>query len=195
MALHNECLQLHVNGANVYRLLPKNALTNDGKRNVSSTIPSVSVKYAPDKSQHPDNLFARSTITNLEDLAAMLGPREVSFHCQNSSYRVPIGLALANTDQSPLLMHLEQKQNMCDEDEDYITPPVHKLLLSITAARDINENSFSNDSLSSAITNSGSTYIAIRTAEYEPHTAFQRLRDMKLIRQVRQMYVTDITIK
>ena len=180
-ALHNESLQLHTNGTNIYRLLPKNGLTEEGKRCLNSE--NCNFARAESIKQHPDMYFANATINYLEELAGILGPREVSFLSQDNSYRVPIGLALSNVDQSPLLMHIEQKDSLLD-DEDYVTPPAHKLILSVTGAMKIKENCFSNSLSGSSVTNVGSTYIAIRTAERQPPVAFQKLRDMTLIRQV-----------
>ena len=93
----------------------------------------------------------------LEELASILGPREVSFHSQNNLYRVPIGLALPNSDQSPLLMHIEKTENILDND-DYIYPPAHKLILSITGAMKIKENCLPTAQSRLAIENVGSNF-------------------------------------
>ena len=181
ITLQNEKLQLHTTGSNVYRLLPKNGLTSDGKRCLE--ISNVDMNFKSSVVRHPDLSFSNATLGYLEELASLLGPREVSFHSQNNLYRVPIGLALPNSDQSPLLMHIEKTENILDN-EDYIYPPAHKLILSITAAMEIKEDCLTTAQSRLAIENVGSNYISIRSAESQPPVRYQRLRDMKLIRQV-----------
>ena len=182
ISLNNEDLQLHTTGSNVYRLLPKHGLSEDGKRSIKSI--STDQLVSADPKSHPDTSFSLATIGYLEELAAILGPREVTFHCQNNLYKVPIGLALPNTDQSPLLMHIEKGEIGRVDEENYLSLPAHKLILSVTGAMEIKENSFRHSQKS--IVNSGPNYISIRKAELQPPTVLQRLRDMKLIRQVWQ---------
>ena len=180
VSLHNENLQLHTTGSNVYRLLPKHGLSEDGRRCLKTV--SSNQSHSSESRRHPDANFSTAIISYLEELAAMLGPKEVSFHCQNNLYRIPIGLALPNTDQSPLLMHIEKSDPVLMNEEEYISPPAHKLILSVTGAMEIKENSFR--SCQTSVMNSGSSFISIRRAESQPPVVFQRLRDMKLIRQV-----------
>ena len=180
MLLHNESLQLHTTGSNVYRLLPKHGLSEDGRRCLKTI--SSNQSYWSESKNNPDTSFSMAIIGYLEELATMLGPKEVSFHCQNNLYRIPIGLALPNTDQSPLLMHIEKSDPVSVDEEEYISPPAHKLFLSVTGAMEIKENCFR--SCQTSILNSGPNYISIRRAESQPPLVLQRLRDMKLIRQV-----------
>ena len=180
ISLSNENLQLHTTGSNVYRLFPKHGLSEDGKRCIKSISTDQLVSFDP--KTHPDRSFSLATIGYLEELAAILGPREVTFHCQNNLYKIPIGLALPNTDQSPLLMHIEKGTTGRVEEESYSSLPIHKLILSVTGAMEIKENSFR--SSQNSIINSGPKYISIRKAELQPPVVLQRLRDMKLIRQV-----------
>ena len=180
LLLHNENLQLHTTGFNVYRLLPKHGLSEDGKRCLKSNSSDQTVLSEP--KNHPDTSFSLATLGYLEELAAMLGPKEVSFHCQSNLYQIPIGLALPNTDQSPLLMHIEKGDSGVIDEEACNSPPAHKLILSVTGAMEVKENCFRN--CQSSIVNSGPNYISIRKAEAQPPVALQRLRDLKLIRQV-----------
>ena len=45
---------------------------------------------------HPSKKFAHAIIRNLEELAAILGPAEITFHSQDDKAKVPIGLTAAN---------------------------------------------------------------------------------------------------
>lgn len=77
------------------RLLPRDSTTTEGKRHVT-TAP---VRLArPDNSlhkAHPDSSFAKATINNIEEIASILGPEEVTFHSQDDKCRVAIGLTAA----------------------------------------------------------------------------------------------------
>ena len=179
--LHNQNLQLHTTGSNVYRILPNKCLTDDGKRHLNSFRSNE--ESIPALSRHPDTEFVTATIEYLEELIGMLGPNEVSYNCQNNLFRVPIGLALSNAEKSPLVMHIEEMDPLTNS-EDYISPPAHKLILSVTGAMEVMEYGFRNNTLQSVIKNVGPSYISIRAAESHPSVALQRLRDMKLMRQV-----------
>ena len=181
-ALHKENLQLHTTGSDVYRLLPNKGLSDVGKRSLKSAA-TTNEGLTTTLSKHPDINFINAITNHLEELASILGPTEVSFHSQNASYRVPIGLALSNSEQSPLLMHVEEVND--DEEEEHVSPPAHKLILSVTGDMQIKENCFTTTTHSaSAVSNVGTNYVSIRSAQSEPPVALQRLRDMKLIRQV-----------
>ena len=66
-----------------FRLLPRNSATQEGKRHVK-TVPVKLTRAHNDKhSTHPDTLLARAPISNLEGLASLLGPQEVTFHSQD----------------------------------------------------------------------------------------------------------------
>ena len=57
---------------------------------------------------HPCTNFAKATISALEELAGLLGPREVKFYSQDNKAKVLIGITAAST-QAHLLMHMEYK--------------------------------------------------------------------------------------
>ena len=53
-----------------------------------------------DHAKHVDGMFCTATITHLEELSSMLGPKEVCFISQDDKCRVPISVTAANK-QSP----------------------------------------------------------------------------------------------
>ena len=128
----------HLSRSAVYlRLLPSNSATHEGKRHVK-TVPVKLTRAQNDRhASHQDALFARATISNLEQLASLLGPGEVTFHSQDDKARVPIGLTAANK-QAPLIMHLEYRVRLSDHD--FVIAPKHKLVPSVIASITINKN-------------------------------------------------------
>ena len=86
-AVHAEGISRQMNYLNdeavYFRLLPRNSATQEGKRHVK-TVPVKLTRAKNDKhSTHPDTLLARASISNLEGLASLLGPQEVTFHSQD----------------------------------------------------------------------------------------------------------------
>ena len=70
------------------RLLPKSARITEGKRHVR-TAPVKLFRAQNSKHQsHPSVMFAKATINYLEELAGILGPNEVIFHCQDDKAKV-----------------------------------------------------------------------------------------------------------
>ena len=103
---------------------------------------------------HPRTNFAKTTINALEELAGLLGPREVTFHSQDDKAKVPIRITAASK-QTPLLMHMEHKVIL--PDHHYVVASQHKLIPSVIGDMQIRENDFCGD----AVTYSGPTYCAI----------------------------------
>ena len=64
---------------------------------------------------HACTNFAKATINALEELAGLVGPREVTFHSQDDKASAPIGITAASK-QAPLLMHMEYKVILPDHD-------------------------------------------------------------------------------
>ena len=137
------------------RLLPRNSITKEGKRHVTTApVKLISAK----NSKHQNHLctnFAKAIINALEELAGLLGPREATFHSQDDKAKVPIGITATST-QAPLLMHMEYKVILPDHDN--VVPSQRKLIPSVTGDMQVRENGFSGD----AVTYSGPTYCAIR---------------------------------
>ena len=135
------------------RLLPRNSITKEGKRHVTSfPVKLISAKNSKHQN-HPRTNFAKATINALEELAGLLGPRVVTFHSHDDKVKVPIGITAASK-QAPLLMHMEYKIH------DYVVASQHKLIPSVIGGMQVRENDFSGD----AVTYSGPTYCTIRNA-------------------------------
>jgi len=139
------------------RLVPRNHLTTEGKRHVN-TVPVKLIGAQNDKHEsHIDGEFCTSTIRNLEELASLLGPKEVFFLSQDDKAKVAIGVTAAKK-QSPMLMHLEYKVTL--PDHDFVVASRHKLIPSVYAGIVIKPNGLGKPE---AVTYSGPTYIAIRS--------------------------------
>ena len=62
------------------RLLPRNLITKEGKRHVTTApVKLISAKNSKHQN-HPCTNFAKVTINALEELAGLLDPSEVTFH-------------------------------------------------------------------------------------------------------------------
>ena len=126
---------------------------------------------------HPCINFAKATINALEELAGLLGPREVTFHSQDDKAKVPIGITAASK-QAPLLMHMEYKVIL--PDHDYVVASQHKLIPSVIGGMQVRENGFCGD----VVTYSCPTYCAIHSAKHSGSSAYHRLQDMKRIQSL-----------
>ena len=88
------------------RLLPKNARTRgEGKRHVN-VAPVRLIRAQNDQHKsHKGTKFARATINSMEEIAGILGPKQVTFHSQDDKAKVSLGLPAAKK-QAPILMHI-----------------------------------------------------------------------------------------
>ena len=135
-------------------LLPRNSIPKEGKRHVTKTpVKLISAKNSKHKN-HPCTNFAKATTNALEELAGLLGPREVAFHSQDGKAKVLIEITAASM-QAPLLMDMEYKVILSDHDS--VAASQHKLIPSVIADMQLRENDFSGD----AVTYTGPTYCAI----------------------------------
>uniref|UniRef100_UPI00358F8CD5 uncharacterized protein n=1 Tax=Myxine glutinosa TaxID=7769 RepID=UPI00358F8CD5 len=160
------------------RLLPRNSETREGKRHCQ-TVPVKLMRAQNDQhSNHQDTFFAGASVSNLEELASLLGPDEVTFHSQDDKARIPIGLTAANK-QAPLIMHMEYKVRLSDHD--LVVAAQHKLIPSVIAAISIKKNCIKTVA---GVTYSGPTYVGIRSAMHSSSSALHHLHDMKRIRSL-----------
>lgn len=157
------------------RLLPKRSNTQEGKRHVV-TVPVKLIRASNDKhSSHVDGKFCTATLNHMEEIAAVLGPRQVFFLSQDDKSRVPIGLTAANK-QAPLLMHVEYKVTL--PDHDWVVAPQHKLIPSVYAGIVIKENCLDSKV---AVTYSGPTFVAIRSGKHSSSTALSHANDIETL--------------
>ena len=112
----------------------------------------------------------------MEEIAAILGPEEVTFHSIDDKAKVPIGITAAKK-QTPLLMHM--KYQVTSPDHDFVIGSKHKLIsLVIGDMKVVKNKDLGNDSVSC----SGPTYVAIRSSKHSGSLAFDQLRDIKKVR-------------
>ena len=62
------------------RLLPRNSITKEGKGHVATTPAKLISAKNSKHENHPCTNFTKAIINALEELAGLLGPREVTFH-------------------------------------------------------------------------------------------------------------------
>ena len=122
-------------------------------------------------------MFAKATINYLEELAGILSPNEVIFHSQDDKAKVPLGITAAKK-QSPMVMHMEYKVSL--PDHDFVVAAGHKLVPSVIGDMIVKKKCFSGD----AVTDSGATYVAVRSGKHSSSTAYHHLQDMKRIRRL-----------
>ena len=153
--------------------------SHEGKRHVNSCPVKLIKPENMQHNYHPDTKFAKATISNLEEVAPILGPREVTFHSQDDKCRVALGIPVASK-QTPLLMHADYKVKL--PDHDFVVAKPHKLIPSVIPACNIKENALTH----SGVTYSGPTYVEIRSAKHHSSTALRHLQDMKRVREIEE---------
>ena len=121
---------------------------------------------------------SRASIRLLEELAAIFGPAEVTFHSQDDKAKVPIGLTTANK-QAPMFMHVKCQVTL--PDHDFFVAPKHKLMPSIIGDMKLIK---SKDLTNDAVTYPGAAYIGIRSAKHSPSSAFTHFQDMTRARSL-----------
>ena len=75
-------------------------------------------------------------------------------------------------------MHVEYKVTL--PDHDFVIVPQHKLVPSVIGDMQVSPKTFSPE----AVTYSGATYIAVRSAKHLGSSAYNHLADMKRIREL-----------
>lgn len=130
----------------------------------------------------------------MQQLISILGSQQVAVISQDDKSRVPLGLTAANK-QAPLLMHFEYKIRL--PDHDWVVAASHKLIPSVYAGIKIEDCKIGN---TKALTYSGPTYIAIRSAKHSSSTAdshafdFQKLLHMESFKELLYGMVQHVNI-
>ena len=156
-------------------LLPQNHKTAEGKKHVTT----ATVKLYKSQTQsmlciHQQSLPVHQ-IRSPEELAAILGPAEVTFHSKDDKAKVSIGLTTVSK-QAPLFMHMEYQVTLSDHD--FVVAPKHKLIpYGIGDVRLVKSKDLTND----AVTYSCATYIRTRSAK---HSEFAHFQDMMRVRSL-----------
>ena len=96
-------------------LLPRNYKAIEGKRHLTTAPVKLYKSQNSKHALHKSTKLTPASIRSLEELAAILGPAEVTFHSQDDKAKIPIGLTAANK-QAPMLMHMEYQLTLPDHD-------------------------------------------------------------------------------
>lgn len=155
-----------------YRLLPKNSTTIEGKRHINTVPVKLCRAQADLHKDHADQLFAMATIRSLESIASIIGPNQTIFLSQDDKARVPIGITAANK-QAPFLMRMDYKVRL--PDHDWSVADGHKLISSVIGAYKILANEIGKPD---AVSYSGPTYVAIRSAKHSSSNASTHATDI-----------------
>ena len=105
----------------------------------------------------------------MEEIAAILGPEEVTFHSIDDKAKVPIGITTAKK-QTPLLMHMEYQVTL--PDYDFVVGSKRKLIPSVIGDMKVVKNK---DVTNDAVSYSDPRYIAIRSVKYFASSTFHHL--------------------
>ena len=154
-----------------YRLVPRRANSEHGKRHVR-TVP-VRIRRAKNniRNRHEDADFTFATKGYLKNIASVFGNKAVFAVSVDDKAKVPIGITAAKS-QAPLLMHMEYEIRL--PDHDFVKASKHKLTPSVYAACKIKASSARS---APEISYSGPMYIAIRSLKHDSSTAFTHGRD------------------
>ena len=68
-------------------LLPRNHRTTEGKRHVTTAPVKLYKSQNSKHASHTSTKFAHASVRSIEELAAILGPAEVTFHSQDDKTR------------------------------------------------------------------------------------------------------------
>jgi len=160
------------------RLLPRRSDTQEGKRHVNTVPVKLARAQTDTHKMHVDGKFARATIVNMEEVASVLGAKEVCFLSQDDKARVPLGITAANK-QAPLLMHMDYKVTL--PDHDWVVAGGHKLIPSVYAGIEIKSGEMGS---CKAVTYSGPTFVAVRSGKHASSTALSHARDFNRLLNV-----------
>ena len=129
--------QVHTVTISVYLCLMRHV--EQGKRHVT-TVATAKFFQAQDNQHynHPGTKSTRATINKLEKNGDLLGPKQVSFHSQDDTVKLALGLPAANNqDQVSILMHMEYEVRL--PGHNIKITPMHKLISSAIGTLEIKE--------------------------------------------------------
>lgn len=164
--------------ATYLRLLPRRSDSHQGKRHVTTVPVKLSKPQADRHQAHSDQNFCVATIRTVQTIASLLGPENVFYLSQDDKCRVPLGLTAANK-QAPIVMHMEYTVTLADHD--FAIASGHKLIPSVYACCVIDDTRMGEPQ---AVTYSGPTYIAIRSAKHSSSTSCTHSSDFERLKTV-----------
>ena len=168
-ALNSEGFELKRSSVYLH-LLPRIHWTIEGKRYVITSPVKLYKSQNSTHASHTSKKFACASIKS--ELAAILGPAEVTFYSQDVKAKVTIGLTATNK-QAAMLMQM--KYQVMLPDHEFVVAPKHKLIPSVIDDMNLAK---SKDLTNDAVTYSGATYIGIRRAKHSASSAFAHFHNM-----------------
>lgn len=151
-----------------YRLLPKNARTQEGKKHVN-TVPVRLVRPENNlRKGHKDRMFAAETFKSAERLVEIFGPESATYISQDDKSSVHIGVTAAKR-QSAMLMNMRARVRL--PDHDFAVGSRHLLTPSVVAHCNV-------DPLTGKVGYTGATKVAIRSSKHNNSNAFTHHDDL-----------------
>lgn len=165
----------------------RNRRTNEARRH-NKAAPVRFLRATNDlHKSHIDWNFARCSIEHCRELASMLGSEDVAVISQDDKCRVKVGLPAVNK-QVPILTATNNRVRFADHD--FPVGPKHKLIPSVYAALTIEPGTSGDPKL---VTNSGPTYVAIRSAVHSSSTAYSHSLDFSRLYSLKEFEKTMLT--
>ena len=137
-------------------LFPKNSRTIEGRRHIHTSPVKRFKSPHSTHAAHVSTKFARSSIKSVEEIATILGPKEVIIHYMDDKAKVLIGITAAKK-QTLLLMHMEYQVTL--PEYDFSVGSKHKLIPSVIGDMTVIK--------SKDLTNDGVTYYVLCTSPLE----------------------------
>ncbi|CAF4336056.1 unnamed protein product [Rotaria sp. Silwood2] len=140
-----------------YRLIPAGAFSEDGKKHGTSSGVRLRKLQGIEQARHEDCYFVSATLKYMKDLAGTFGNDCVFYLVQDNKASIRIGRPAARGN-SPLIMRLDYQISTANSTP--MPPSVpYQLKPTVYASCILDENG--------VITNSGPTYISVRSAKHD----------------------------
>ncbi|CAF1119590.1 unnamed protein product [Adineta steineri] len=140
-----------------YRLIPGGAFTEDGKKHVISSAVRLRRLQGIEQTKHQDCHFVSATLKYVKDLAGTFGNDCVFYIVQDNKASIRIGRPAARG-HSPLIMRLDYQMSTVNSSPIPSSTP-YQLKPTVYASCIIDELG--------AVTNSGPTYVSIRSMKHD----------------------------
>ena len=113
-----------------------------------------------------DRWFAATTMRHVQELAILMGSKNVAILGKDDKALIPLGIPAANK-QSPILMCMEYPVKL--PDHTFVVSTKHKLIPSVYATREIKDKTLSY---------SGPTHVSIRSLKHDKADVFTGFKDL-----------------
>ena len=178
--LDNLTVMLNEKGYNIERtavyrrLIPRRWNTNEGRRHVQ-TVPVKLIKAQFNaRKKNEDAQFGLAAIRLVMELCTLIGPQNTMLFSPDDKARIALGIAAASKEQ-PIVMSTEYRVKL--PDHDWVVAEKHKFIPSVYAFLSINDDIVGDNA--TGISNSGPTYIAIRSGKHDSSNAYSHGTDIR----------------